>query len=149
MYVKIENNAVVRYPYSVAILKQENPMLTFPETKEMLESLGCFRVVVTTQPNCDHTQNIVELLPVFNTLSQCWEQQWDVVPASQQEIDKRTAGKEAEIRSERNKLLAECDWTQLADAPGNSLAWANYRQSLRDIPQQTGFPWEVIWPTKP
>lgn len=53
------------------------------------------------------------------------------------------------IREERNAKLAQCDWTQLADAPVNNLAWANYRQQLRDITTQTGFPWEVTWPTQP
>lgn len=56
---------------------------------------------------------------------------------------------ENEIRLQRNNLLAESDWTQVADAPVDKAAWAAYRQSLRDIPQQTGFPTEVTWPTAP
>jgi hypothetical protein len=55
----------------------------------------------------------------------------------------------ATVRAERNARLAACDWTQVADAPVNSAAWANYRQSLRDIPLQVGFPWEIVWPTSP
>lgn len=57
--------------------------------------------------------------------------------------------KEAEVRSERNALLSLSDWTQVADAPVNKSAWATYRQALRDITQQSGFPNNVIWPTKP
>jgi hypothetical protein len=53
------------------------------------------------------------------------------------------------IRDSRNKLLAECDWTQLADSSVNKVAWATYRQQLRDVPSTDGFPWNVIWPTKP
>ena len=53
------------------------------------------------------------------------------------------------IRDDRNKRLADCDWTQLSDAPGDKWSWAVYRQSLRDITSQPGFPWEVTWPTKP
>lgn len=54
------------------------------------------------------------------------------------------------VREDRNKRLAESDWTQLDDSPGqNKLAWATYRQALRDVPTQTGFPWEVQWPNKP
>lgn len=52
-------------------------------------------------------------------------------------------------RAERNKLLAECDWTQMADAPVDREAWAAYRQLLREIPEQSGFPSEIIWPEKP
>ena len=53
------------------------------------------------------------------------------------------------VRDDRNKRLADCDWTQLADAPGDKTAWASYRQSLRDVSSQDGFPWDVTWPNKP
>jgi len=54
-----------------------------------------------------------------------------------------------QIRTKRDKLLAESDWTQVADAPVDKAAWATYRQSLRDIPQQAGFPTNVVWPVEP
>lgn len=54
-----------------------------------------------------------------------------------------------EIRTERDRLLIFSDWTQVADAPVDQGAWAVYRQELRDIPQQAGFPENVIWPTTP
>lgn len=55
-----------------------------------------------------------------------------------------------EIREQRNQKLKDTDWTQLDDSPGqNKLAWATYRQALRDVPEQTGFPWEVQWPNEP
>lgn len=75
------------------------------------------------------------------------------VPPTQEEIDAFAA---EEARAERDlKLIAEVD--QIA---GNALrwasltadqqqAWADYRQALLDVPQQSGFPHEVIWPTKP
>jgi len=53
------------------------------------------------------------------------------------------------IRQDRDYLLASCDWTQTADAPVDQIAWQDYRQALRDIPQQTGFPTDITWPTKP
>ena len=53
------------------------------------------------------------------------------------------------IRSHRDMLLKESDWTQVADAPVDQAAWATYRQALRDVPQQAGFPHEVDWPAKP
>jgi hypothetical protein len=55
-----------------------------------------------------------------------------------------------QARAERNRLLAESDWTQLPDVPEAArLAWAAYRQALRDVPEQEGFPENVVWPTKP
>ena len=55
----------------------------------------------------------------------------------------------AEIRTERDAKLTESDWTQVADAPVDQAAWATYRQELRDVPAQTGFPNEVTWPVAP
>ena len=54
------------------------------------------------------------------------------------------------VRAERDRLLTETDWTQAADIPqGTKDKWAPYRQSLRDVPEQSGFPFEVVWPIKP
>lgn len=55
----------------------------------------------------------------------------------------------AQVRAQRNILLADCDWTQLADAPVDAAAWATYRQELRNVPEQSGFPTNVTWPTPP
>jgi hypothetical protein len=52
-------------------------------------------------------------------------------------------------RLRRNALLVDSDWTQLADAPVDQDAWKNYRQVLRNIPNQPGFPTNIDWPTKP
>ena len=68
---------------------------------------------------------------------------------SQEEIDAATASIAAQVRSQRNRLLSECDWTQLPDSTANQQAWANYRQALRDISSQPGFPGAVEWPHDP
>jgi hypothetical protein len=57
---------------------------------------------------------------------------------------------QAEVRSERNRLLSESDWTQGKDIPdATSTAWAPYRQQLRDLTTQPGFPHVVVWPNTP
>lgn len=56
------------------------------------------------------------------------------------------------VRAERNALLAKSDWTQLADSPLDAdakLAWQLYRETLRMVPQQPGFPYEIQWPPEP
>lgn len=53
------------------------------------------------------------------------------------------------VRAERDRLLAGCDWTQVADAPVDAAAWAVYRQQLRDIPQTFDHPDDVTWPEAP
>lgn len=53
-------------------------------------------------------------------------------------------------RSDRNDLLRQTDWTQQPDVPEATRAlWTTYRQALRDVPAQTGFPYEITWPTPP
>jgi hypothetical protein len=54
-----------------------------------------------------------------------------------------------EVRAQRNTRLTASDWSQLPDAPVDQAAWAAYRQALRDIPSQAGFPWDVEWPVQP
>lgn len=70
--------------------------------------------------------------------------------AMQQEwIDQADDRAAAEIRSKRDSLLAQSDWTQVSDAPVDQAAWAAYRQALRDIPLQAGFPNDVNFPAEP
>lgn len=72
-----------------------------------------------------------------------------VEPKTQDELDADYQAKASTVRAQRNKLLAECDWTQLADAQVDKVAWAAYRQALRDVPSQDGFPDTITWPDKP
>lgn len=53
------------------------------------------------------------------------------------------------LRNKRNLLLSACDWTQLPDSPVNVAIWADYRQQLRDLPQNTIDPNNPVWPTEP
>lgn len=53
------------------------------------------------------------------------------------------------VRQQRGEKLKETDWTQVADAPVDKALWAAYRQALRDVTTQEGFPWTVIWPKEP
>lgn len=55
-----------------------------------------------------------------------------------------------QLRGQRNIKLAQSDWTQLIDSPSvNQEEWAEYRQQLRDVPSQEGFPFEGSWPVDP
>jgi hypothetical protein len=68
---------------------------------------------------------------------------------TQDELDAEKTQKANEVRYRRNALLTQSDWTQLADAPVDNLTWAVYRQSLRDITLQAGFPFTVDFPVAP
>ena len=56
------------------------------------------------------------------------------------------------VRTSRDAKLKECDWTQLDDTPLSNTVkatWAIYRQALRDVTTQAGFPWTITWPDAP
>lgn len=70
---------------------------------------------------------------------------WQRLP--QADIDARLTER---VRAERARLFAACDWSQLPDVPpATTAAWAPYRQALRDITAQAGFPQNIVWPTSP
>ncbi|MBU9376290.1 phage tail assembly chaperone [Burkholderia multivorans] len=62
----------------------------------------------------------------------------------------KKAFQESQARSRRDQLLAQTDWTQAADVPPETSArFAEYRQALRDITNQPGWPLDVVWPELP
>lgn len=70
----------------------------------------------------------------------------DMDDAAKSALDAKQA---ASMRAERNRRIAESDWTQLDDSPADKQAWATYRQALRDLPKSEGFPWQITWPETP
>jgi len=76
----------------------------------------------------------------------CWRTQAEIEA-------EREAQAWASLREERNRRLAETDWIMLPDAPvpvGTTREqWQAYRQALRDVPQQPGAPYDVVWPEPP
>lgn len=59
---------------------------------------------------------------------------------------------ENQIRVIRNGMLQACDWVVIKSSESGvpvSADWLSYRQSLRDVPQQPGFPKNVVWPQPP
>lgn len=54
-----------------------------------------------------------------------------------------------QVRRQRDALLKKSDWTQVSDSPVDKEAWATYRQALRDISSQKGFPDNINWPAQP
>jgi len=68
---------------------------------------------------------------------------------TQAQVDaEKLAQKTESMRLERNRLLKDCDWTQVPDAPVDKTAWAVYRQKLRDITKDPSWP-NVDWPIQP
>ena len=81
---------------------------------------------------------------------------WDgsaAVLRTEEELEAdRLPGITAQARAQRDKLLLDTDWTQTLDAPideDTKAAYRAYRQALRDVPEQDGFPRSIIWPELP
>jgi len=80
----------------------------------------------------------------------------NVIPLTPEEIaaiqasQPTTAELMEQLRTRRNQLLTETDWTQSRDVTlSNDTEWAAYRQALRDLPANTEDPANPVWPTKP
>jgi hypothetical protein len=133
--------------------------------QNVLDALNIEAVFETPKPDVGPYQNAARN-GVTQDANGNWVQAWAVVDMFSDYTDEEgvlhtkaeqeaayQAGLDAEaakgIRAERNRLLSESDWTQVDDAPVDKAAWATYRQALRDITSQEGFPHSVVWPTKP
>jgi hypothetical protein len=150
MYILAPNQIAEIFPYSIGNLRRDNPNTSFPRNPSdaVLADWNVFPVVEQSPPEYNPAnQNLNQLNPTL--VEGEWLQTWQVTAASADEIAERLQNKEAEVRQQRNELLSACDWTQLPDSPADHEAWATYRQALRDVTAQEGFPWDVVWPEMP
>jgi len=150
MYIKV-SGSVTTYPYTLQQLKLDNINVSFPKviSNEILNNFYTYKVIPVGLDDSDYTKNYEEGTPIQS--GSVYVQNWLITSASAEEITERENTQWDEVRSERNRLLTECDWTQMNDTPisGSKLTeWRTYRQSLRDITNQSN-PFEISWPTKP
>ncbi len=148
MYVLAPNAVIEKYPYSIGDLRRDNPQTSFPAkpSDALLAEYGMFPVERTDIPVVDYTQAVTEADP--QQINGAWVQAWTVTDRTAEEIAQIEADQWANVRVERNAKLADCDWTQLPDAPVDGAAWAAYRQELRDITNQPD-PFNITWPQEP
>ena len=139
-----------------------NPQVSLPRVwnQNVLNALNVEAVLEAPKPDAGPYQYVARNGVVQDAKGN-WVTAWAVVDMFSTDAEGTKAEKEAAyqagldaeaakgIRTERNRLLSESDWTQVIDAPVDQDAWAEYRQALRDITSQEGFPRNVVWPTKP
>lgn len=92
-------------------------------------------------------QKITETTPVYS--NDQWNKYYVIEDMTPTEVQAVNDKKASVIRNKRSALLLQSDWTQVLDAPVNREAWSTYRQALRDVTNQPGFPIEVTWPQQP
>ncbi len=77
---------------------------------------------------------------------------WDSLRTSEEYLAKELETRGNDVRVDRDAKLVESDWTVLTDSPlttAKKTAWKTYRQALRDISSQEGFPDNITWPSQP
>lgn len=140
MYVKPTNGQSA--VYSVEQLRRDNPNTSFPAVPSdaLLAEWGVYPYYVKDRPAVDYmTQTVTPT--ALAQVDGAWTQGWEVSNLSVEDAGRN-------IRSQRAGLLSQTDWMALSDVNMAS-EWAAYRQALRDITEQAGFPFAVIWPLKP
>ena len=150
MYIKTTNGQIDKFPYTVGQLRRDHPNVSFPKQipADDLAAFGVYTVDAVAPPAYDsRTQNIEQSQPALTDGK--WVIGWTVTDKTGEELAQQDAAQAAQVRAERNTKLTASDWTQVADAPVDKAAWATYRQALRDVTAQAGFPWTIIWPDAP
>lgn len=151
MYIKIENDVPVDSPIDQWDLFKLFPNTSFviPIVPEDLIPFGYGVIQSTLKPRPGKYENVASDGYQKDELTGYWLEVWKTVEMTQEEKDVVDAEKAQAVRDERNKKLLDCDWTQLQDSPVDKTAWSTYRQELRDVTTQPGFPWTVVWPLQP
>jgi hypothetical protein len=158
MYAEVKNGAVITFPYDYDILVEKNSSTKFAQTDLLsmysgteanLDGHELIRVVEVDAPTFDkQTQKAVKnSAPVL--VDNIWTLGWSIQSLTQTEQDAQNTAQAKTVRQTRSEKLADCDWTQVADSPVDKAVWATYRQALRDITTQSGFPWTITWPDAP
>lgn len=150
MYVLIENNSVKTYPYTLNMLRKDNPQTSFPShiNDEQLADYGVYRVTFDEGADINPIthKSIGANTPILRNGE--WVIESIVVAKTQAEIDSDNEQRAIAARLQRNELLKATDWYGLSDVTMPEDI-ATYRQALRDISSQEGFPHNIIWPEKP
>lgn len=153
-YVKVEDGQITKYPFSIGDLRRENPNTSFPRRipDETLASYGVYPVSFASAPKIDKRAQEVHQNSFPSFIDGGWIVEWSVTDKSESQVQSFDDEKRAVVRLERDDMLAETDWVVVFHTEkGTSIPteWAAYRQALRDVTTQEGFPWEVEWPLMP
>lgn len=152
-FVRLENGVPLPGVLIEQNIRQVVPALALSLmfTPELVEPHGYGIYDFSSQPALGRYEKAVEVTPVRDERG-IWMQTWSAEPMSAEEMLEVDQLQSARVRNQRSFRLMQTDWTQLADAPltpEQKSAWSAYRQQLRDVPAQPGFPWDVTWPDAP
>jgi len=150
------------WPVTLEKIRFDNPQISFPADPSAFDfsEWGYQPYALSDKPEFDpYMQEVAEVTPTLT--DGVWYQSWMVTekypederPAKKEEHDAILLAEKGDgKRAERDAALFETDWVAIkAFETGTTVdeAMATYRQGLRDVPQQEGFPDSINWPTKP
>jgi hypothetical protein len=144
MKIKIDNNnEIIKWPYNFADLRADNPNISFPAhpTDALFEAYGVYNVDYAPEPEYDRLTHSCAQNSAPTLTDGAWTVGYTVTQRSEDDAADR-------VRRHRNGLLQETDQYALSDRT-LSAAMAQYRSDLRAVPEQSGFPFDTTWPTKP
>jgi len=136
----------IRIKETGAVVFESELRNLYPNTSGPLDDLYD---VVFEGPQAQPTRYQVGFRDGVEQVNGKWYTKYSVADMEAEAIVLKDAEQAAAVRADRTKRLADSDWTQLSDAPVTGTAWATYRQALRDITSQAGFPWTITWPDAP
>ena len=148
MQIRIQSTGAVMYESEFREYTKANGGPSWETTTtEVLEALGAD--VVFEGPQAQPTRYQYAFADGVEQLDGKWYTKHSVADLDVDAITAKDAEQAKAMREQRSAKLAECDWTQVADSPVDKAVWAAYRQTLRDITTQSGFPWTITWPETP
>lgn len=143
MYAKIIDDVLVKHPYFIEDMRADFPDLTIDDepTEEQLAACSAYHAYMGELPTQSSRTHTFETSFTFNKDGSV------TIVFIAHEIDRQMA--EFNMRDARDSALTRCDWVitrafeEGKPVPANYLA---YRQALRDLPAQAGFPYDYVWP---
>lgn len=148
MEIRIRETGAVMYEAELRQWAKDNNGPSWDQTTaEVLEALGAD--VVFEGPQAQPMRYQVAFRDGVEQADGKWYTKYSVADMDAEAVAAKDAQQAEAVRQQRNDKLKDSDWTQLADSPADDLAWAVYRQALRDVTAQDGFPWDINWPVAP
>lgn len=143
----VDDNPVIK---TMRDFKQENPNVSLPKDnlEDALVGFGYYPLTFGDIPEYDPSTHkfVNATAPVLE--NDVWVLKKEIVELTAEQKVENDAIQAKTVRAQRTKKLEETDYLALSDVVISD-EMKTYRQALRDITAQEGFPWNVIWPEKP
>ena len=150
MYTQIENGKA-KYPAaSLEYFVTQNVVGSVDATQAELTAANVVPVTmfVGQAPSDGHRYDV----EIVQQSDGSWAQELVQLQISEEQYQSNVSVQAQAVKADRTRMLTDCDWTQMPDvnlSNTSKAAWAAFRQALRDVPNQPGFPFNVTWPSPP